>query len=123
MVARDGSGWADAAGGRGPSSINVFSEIRSSIDGLGQAILDASLQLKHTVGDAGPASSHQHCGRDIQKSEDYHQNHHEAGGLLRLSSAIPGPVDPQVKVGGEHRASPQGDPTKTCQMMRLKRES
>ena len=84
------------------------------VDDLGLAVLYASLKVKHTVAEAGPASSHQHCGRDIHKSEDYHQNHHEVGGLLRLSSATPRPVDPQVKVGGEHRASPQRHPTKTA---------
>ena len=66
-----------------------LSEIGGSVDGVGQAILDASLQLKHTIGDAGPASSHQHCGRDIHKGEDYDQDHHEAGKLLRLSTALP----------------------------------
>jgi hypothetical protein len=67
----------------------VFSEIRASVDGLGQAILYASLKLKDPVADAGPASSHQHCGRDIHKSENYHQDHHQAGKLLRLWTAIP----------------------------------
>jgi hypothetical protein len=70
-------------------SKSVFSEIRGSVDSLGRAILYASLKLKHTVGDARPASSHQHCGRDIHKSQDYDQDQHEAGKLLRLSTAIP----------------------------------
>src|SRR3712207_6496821 len=94
----------------------------SSVDGLGLAVLHASFKLKQTVADADPVSSHQHCGRDIHKGEDDHQDHHDAGELVRLSTAIPGPVDPQVKVGGEHRTSPQKGSNQDCQMMSLKPE-
>jgi hypothetical protein len=60
-----------------------------SVGGLSQVILDAALKLKHTGADVGSASSHQHCGRDIHKSQGYDQDHHEAGTLLRLPISIP----------------------------------
>jgi hypothetical protein len=54
------------------SPCSTLSTMRNcgSVDGLGQVILDAALKLKHTGADVGPASSHQHCGRDIHKSQE-----------------------------------------------------
>ena len=101
--------------------MNTLLGNRCSVDGLGQSILYTSLQLKQIVAYAGPASSHQHCGRDIHKSQDDHQDNHETGKLLSLT-AIPGPVNPQVKVGGEHQAPPQRGSNQDRHMMSFKPE-
>jgi hypothetical protein len=91
------------------SPCSTLSTMRNcgSVDGLGQVILDAALKLKHTGADVGPASSHQHCGRDIHKSQGYDQDQREAGTLLRLPISIPRPGAPKVKVGANHQATPQ----------------
>jgi hypothetical protein len=109
------------AGGTVPCSMKRLPGGLGLVDDLGRAVLYASLKVKHTVAEAGPASSHQHCGRDIHKCQDDHQDHHEMGKLLRLSTAIPGPVDSEVKVGRKHRAVPQRNSTHVSRMMRLQR--
>jgi hypothetical protein len=89
-----------------------------SIEDLDQAILPASLKLKHPGAHTCPAPDHQHCGGDIHKSQDHDQHRQKAGNYLRPLIYVFWTVE--VKAGGNYRIIPQHNPYDDCHRISLK---